>query len=232
MYDNATLDFEYIFIFPDDKRNTFLIRLDSKTLNYIPDKKNKHFEWAKLENEKCKNCTLGSKTTPYCPIALNLLDILPTFVNSNSFEKVNVMVKTHERTYSAKTSVQNGLSSMLGIYMVTSGCPVMSKLKPMVRHHLPFATVEETVFRAASAYLLGQYFKNKKGQKADLDLKGLIKIYNEIQKVNLGMADRLRSLRAKDANINALIILDVFAKELPSNIEQSLKPLEYLFEDA
>jgi hypothetical protein len=231
MYDNATLDFEYIFIFPDDKRNKFLIRLDSKTLNYIPDKKNKRFEWAKLENEKCKNCTLESKTTPYCPIALNLLDILPTFVNANSFEKVNVMVKTLERTYSAKTSVQNGLSSMLGIYMVTSGCPIMSKLKPMVRHHLPFATVEETVFRAASAYLLGQYFKHKKGQKADLDLKGLIKIYNEIQKVNLGMADRLRSLRSKDANINALIILDVFAKELPSNIEQSLKLLEYLFEE-
>lgn len=231
MYDNATIDFEYIFIFPDDKRNKFLIRLDSKTLNYIPDKKNKRFEWAKLENEKCKNCTLDSKTTPYCPISLNLLDILPTFVNANSFEKVNVIVKTHERTYSAKTSVQNGLSSMLGIYMVTSGCPIMSKLKPMVRHHLPFATVEETVFRAASAYLLGQYFKHKKGQKADLDLKGLIKIYNEIQKVNLGMADRLRSLRAKDANINALIILDVFAKELPSNIEQSLKLLEYLFEE-
>ena len=33
----------------------------------------------------------------------------------------------------------------------------MESLKPMVRFHLPFATVEETVFRSVSTYLLSQY---------------------------------------------------------------------------
>ena len=95
---------------------------------------------------------------------------------------------------------------------------------------LPFATVEETIFRAASTYLLGQYFRSKKGLPADWTLSSLTQVYEEVQKVNMAMAERLRSIPAKDANINALIVLDVFAKEMPMNIEMSLKPLEYLFE--
>ena len=37
--------------------------------------------------------------------------------------------------------------------MALSGCPVLEQLKPMARFHLPFASVEETIYRAASMYL-------------------------------------------------------------------------------
>ena len=106
----------------------------------------------------------------------------------------------------------------------------MSKLKPMVRFHLPFASVQETINRSVSSYLLGQYFNYKEGKEADWDLAGLKQSYKEIQTVNYGMAGRLRSISAKDANVNALIILDIFAKEMPETIDGSLNLLRYLYE--
>lgn len=225
------LTIEYIFNFDNGQKAIFLIKLDSGTLRYISDNSDQPPDWARLEHEKCPNCTLKNEATPYCPVAKNLNHIIPSFSEAKSFDKALVIVKTEERNYAKKTSIQRSLSSMLGIYMVTTGCPILSKLKPMVRHHLPFATVEETVFRAASTYLLGQYFKYRKGKIADLDLAGLAKIYEEIQTVNMALADRFRSIPAKDANVNALVVLDVFAKEMPYSVESSLKNLEYLFSD-
>ncbi len=66
----------------------------------------------------------------------------------------------------------------MGIYMVTSGCPVMGKLKPMVKFHLPFASGEETSYRMVTMYLLAQFFKYKNGKEPDWDLKNLVKIYD------------------------------------------------------
>lgn len=231
MTESTTIDFEYTFKFSDDRTVVFEIKLDAETLNLATEPERDGSRWAALENHQCTNCTLNPDTHPFCPISHNLVDILPHFKDVYSYEKVKVIVKNAERVYAADTTVQRGLGSMLGIYMVSSGCPILSKLKPMVRYHLPFASVEETVYRAASTYLLGQYFKHKKEEAGDWNLDGLKKIYEEIQVVNCCMAERLRSLPAKDANINALIVLDVFAKELPQNIETSLKPLEYLFNE-
>ncbi len=225
------IEFDYIFNIPDKEEMRFHIALDPKTLNCIPPAEAETAKWAELENEKCTNCPLNSKQHKFCPIALNLVNILPHFTDIYSYQQTTVTVKTPGRNYVAETSLQRGLGSMLGIYMVSSGCPIMAKLKPMVRYHLPFASIEETVFRAASTYLLGQYFKHKKGEPADWSLDNLVLIYEEVQKVNMAMAERLRSVPAKDANINALIVLDIFAKEMPMNIEMSLKPLEYLFEE-
>ncbi len=231
MMDKDILLFEYTFDFNDGNSVKFAIHLDAETLNYIPYSEPKEAEWTKLENNKCENCTLSNKDHIHCPIALSLNSILSHFYYNKSYETVKVTVKTAERSYFSEIALQHGLASMLGIYMVSSGCPILAKLKPMVRFHLPFASVEETIFRSASTHLMGQYFKNKKGLKPDWTLDGLTNIYKEVQKVNLAMADRLRSLQAKDANINALIVLDVFAKELPINIENSLEPLAYLFEE-
>ncbi|HGY56793.1 MAG TPA: hypothetical protein ENK44_13890 [Caldithrix abyssi] len=223
------LTFDYEFTFQSGRKSRFLISLDRTSLKYIPPEEPVTAEWARLENHRCANCTLSTADHPWCPIALNLVDILPEFMDVFSYEKVDVTVKIDQRTYSTNTSIQQALSSMLGIYMVSSGCPIMSKLRPMVRFHLPFASVEETIYRSVSTYLLGQYFRHIRGEQGDWDLKGLIQIYENIQQVNLDMAERLRSIPAKDANVNALIVLDVFAKELPHNIQDSLKRLEYLF---
>jgi hypothetical protein len=228
---NDPLLFDYTFNFDDGRILHFPILLDPVSLMLMNIELEIDAEWAKLENHQCKNCTLKPETHPYCPIAKNLVCILSEFKNVYSFEKVEVNIKTNERTYSKKCSVQNGLGAMLGIYMVSSGCPIMSKLKPMVRFHLPFSSVEETIYRSVGSYLLGQYFNHKNGNKADWNLDGLKQSYKEIQTLNYGMADRLRSISKKDANVNALIILDVFAKEMPDTIDQSLNLLKYLYDE-
>jgi len=230
MESTENIVFEYFFKFEKGEKEHFKIKLNANNLTYINEDQTETSDWAKLDNQKCSNCPLDSSEVKYCPIALNLVSILPAFRERVSFDIVEFVVKTEERFYCAKTSLQHGLGSMLGIYMVTSGCPIMAKLKSMVRFHLPFATIEETVFRSVSSYLLGQYFRYKNNQKPDWDLEGLTKNYVDVQKVNMGMAERLRNIPAEDANINALIVLDVFAKELPQSIEESLNDLAYLFD--
>jgi len=205
------------------------IRLNSKTLMAeFPPVEQK--EWMKLEFRQCENCRLKKEDVPLCPIAENLNNIIVRFDKRKSFESTLVRVETNERTYEKEVALQQGLGSLIGIIMVTSGCPTMDILKPMVRYHLPFATVEETVFRAASAYLLGQYFRNRQGKEADLDLNGLLEGYQEIQKINIGVTDRLRSTSDIDASTNAIVILDIFAKTLPISIIDGLMGIEYIFD--
>lgn len=229
MSENETIFYKYFFIFNDGQKESFEITLDKKSLQYIPNKKLIPSAWTKLEQNQCNNCPLNKEDYPDCPLALNLSEVVPKFSSWQSFNSVHVMVETQERTYSKNTSLQQALSAMLGIFMVTSDCPVMASLKPMVRFHLPFASIEETVFRSVSTYLLGQYFKFKNGDEADWNLDNLMDNYKDIQLLNFGMAARMRSVVDKDANLNALVVLDIFAKELPFSIKKSLENLEYLF---
>lgn len=225
------LEFKYEFIFKGSSTETFKIQLNEETLDFIQNKELQPPTWAKLEHHQCENCKLKKTTNPYCPIAKSLTEIFPPFVDKVSYENVLVRVTTKERIYELNTSVQKGLSSLLGILMVTSGCPTMNILRPMVRFHLPFATVDETVYRSASSYLLGQFYRYKNGKTVDWYMKDLSKAYEGIQIVNIGMAHRLRSISDKDAGANAVIVLDIFAKELPYSIVAGLHKLEYLYKD-
>ena len=229
MEEKKSIYINYYFIFDNGHKSTFEINLDRETLDYLPSNKLKSFSWTKLDHFQCRNCPLKKEDSPECPLALNLTEVIAEFSNLQSFENVHVIVETRERNYSKNTTVQNALSAMLGIFMVTSDCPVMLPLRPMVRFHLPFASVEETIYRSVSTYLLGQFFKYKNGEEADWNLNHLTQDYEDIQMVNSGMAQRMRSVVDKDANLNALVVLDVFAKELPFSIEKSLQNLEYLF---
>jgi hypothetical protein len=223
--------FDYHFQFENGTEETFKINLDSENLSYISSNKGHRPDWTKLEFNQCQNCQLKTEEHAYCPVAQNIDEIIEKFKGFKSYEMVIVRVTAHERIYEKAIPLQHALGSLLGIIMVTSGCPTMKILKPMVRFHLPFATVEETVYRAASCYLLGEFYKNKKGLQADWELTNLAKAYEDIQHVNLGITDRLRSISNEDANANAVVVLDVFAKALPSSIFIDLKDLEYLFQD-
>ena len=219
----------YQFSFEDGTQHRFTVNLHTESLSVIPPKDQPSPRWARLQNCRCERCQLDESKERYCPIAVNISHVVDFFKAYNSHDKVEVLVMTDARAYGKKTTVQNGLGSLLGIYMASSGCPSMEKLKPMARFHLPFASVEETVFRSTSAYLLGQYFLKKHGEAADLDLVELADFYKGIQDVNRGMSERLRGVVGKDAVNNAVICLDMFAKELPYAIEDSLEELEGLF---
>jgi hypothetical protein len=141
-----------------------------------------------------------------------------------------VRIATAERQYVKECSLQEGMSSLIGIYMVTSGCPVMAKLKPMVRYHLPFSTLDETRYRAISMYLLAQYFLARKGRAPDWALQRLVQFYEEVSTVNKHFFQRLTQIRVEDASLNALIRLDAFASTIAFTIDEHLlDELEQLF---
>ncbi|MCK5535051.1 hypothetical protein KAI68_08035, partial [bacterium] len=135
------LTYCYKFIFDNGVEKEFKIILDRKNLSLIQRKESKIYsEWAKLNFFKCPNCSLNEKEHKFCPIALSLVDIINSFSSWMSYDKVKVIISTEARKYMKYTTLQKGLSSLMGIYMVTTGCPIMEKLKPMICYHLPFAT--------------------------------------------------------------------------------------------
>jgi hypothetical protein len=114
--------------------------------------------------------------------------------------------------------------------MVTSGCPIMDKLRPMVRTHLPFAKIEETTYRLASMYLLAQYFVQLHGGRPDWELRQLVGLCDDIGKVNQGFSRRLLSINPRDASLNGLASLDCFTMSAAFAIDRDhLSELEAMF---
>jgi hypothetical protein len=225
----APIKIDYSYRFQNGSAKTFHLLLDGQTLGLILEKKPDPPLWALLNHKKCENCPLDDRKNPYCPVALNFADIAEQFKDMLSHEKVSVIVTTDERTFSKITTIQQGLSPLIGIIMTTSGCPVMEHLKPMVRFHLPFATLEETIFRMVSMYLLVQYYRHQEGKPTEWTLDGLVKVYAEVSIVNRDFANRLRDAAKKDANINALVNLDCFAAMLPLAAEDTLQAIKPYF---
>jgi hypothetical protein len=219
----------YIYKFKDGTTKHFDLRLDKSNLLLITKKPVDLPLWAMLPFNKCVICPLSEKDHVYCPICVNFAGIVEQFKNFLSYEKVSVTVATDERFFGKDTTVQGGLSPLLGIIMTTSGCPVMEQLKPMVRFHLPFASLDETIYRGVSMYLVSQYFRNKDGRSAEWSLDGLQKIYTEVGQVNQGFANRMRAAAKKDANVNALVNLDVFASMMTLAADESMKGLRPYF---
>jgi len=217
-----TIIFKYKFNFGAGIEKEFNVELDNKTLDLIQTKKESSPKWAELEYFKCPNCPLNKNQHAFCPVAANLVEIVNFFKDSISYKEVDLFVKTEERGYVKHTTLQQGINALIGIYMVTSGCPIMNKLKPMVRYHLPFATLQETRYRSISMYLLAQYFLYKRGGKPDWDLKNLVKIYDEIRIVNKGFFNRLSKIEIKDATLNAIVKMDMFAQHVSISIDKNV----------
>ena len=117
------ITYNYKFIFQDGNEREFNIELDSVTLNLTQTQNKARPEWTKLGCYKCPNCTLNDQYA-FCPIAINIADIIDYFRNFVSHEQVEVIVTAQERKYIKRVTLQHGVSSLIGIYMVTSGCPV------------------------------------------------------------------------------------------------------------
>jgi Domain of unknown function (DUF6901) len=225
------LKYHYKFKFPSESTKEFILNIEKSGLKYINSWQGVLPNWTFLDFHKCKECTLNQTEHKHCPAAANLHPIMEFFKDSNSYDRVQVVLETADRIYSKHTSLQQGVSSMIGIIMTTSGCPILSQLKPMTRFHLPFANPQETLYRAISMYLMKQYFKLKKGIPADWEMKNLSKIYDNIHNVNISFAKRLTSMENKDADINSLIILDNLANYVNFSLDrEKLSNIEDMFE--
>jgi hypothetical protein len=219
----------YNFKLPDGSEEGFHLRLDPETLELRGNLPSVTPEWTKLDFHQCPNCPLKVEENPDCPLALRLVNLVQRFDGLLSHEKVDMEVVTEERTITQKTTAQKGISSLMGLVIAGSGCPHTAFLRPMARFHLPLASNEETVYRATSMYLLAQYFLKKEGARADLELDGLARIYENMQIINVAVAERLRAATTTDSSVNAIVVLDVYAKTVEMVIGGSLERIRYLF---
>jgi hypothetical protein len=129
----------YIFENENKKKNCSNIKLAANSLSLQQNIPPQLPEWTKLKNHQCFNCPLHSSKVKYCPIAGSIVEVIDFFQASASYEKITMKVESKNRNYVKDTTIQRGMSSMLGMFLVSSGCPVLTKLKPVVKFHLPFA---------------------------------------------------------------------------------------------
>lgn len=230
MESDQHINITYDFAFENGKSLSYQITLDRNSMTLVTDNQQPP-EWTRLENKKCSHCPLNPETQPYCPVAKNLNHLVNHFKETKSIWKTNVTVHTEDRNFQKNTDMQTALFSVFGLIMATSPCPFMEFLKPMARFHLPFSNMDETMVRATSMYLLKQYYVAKDGGQPDIQLSGLEKAYENLNKVNLGIIKRIRELGKGDTQSNAITILDCFAQMLSMEITHDLKGIRHLVEN-
>jgi hypothetical protein len=203
------LQYRYAFYFPDGAQKAFTVTLAYDTLAIVSPERSEYPAWTALDHRKCRNCPLDPASHPRCPIAQNMVEPVEFLKDWRSYEDVEVHVQTGARKYMKRTTLQEGASSLLGIYMVASGCPLLSRLRPMLATHLPFMSSEESTYRTVSMYLLAQFFLNRHSREPDWGLTRLLDLLRECREANSGYCERLRPLGMGDAALNALALLNV-----------------------
>lgn len=220
--------YQYIFDFPDGRKTTFAVSLDSisQSVNSCPSSPP---GWARLEHHKCEICPLAEGEYHFCPVAVSISTLITEFGATVSYTACRVSCIAPERTITKDTTIQDGLASILGLLMATSGCPVMEPLRPLARFHLPFATVDETIFRFVAAYMIKQYYLHGKNNNGDFDLKNIKEHYSMVKLVNKGMLRRITDISKRDADKNAIVNLNSVAQILELEVDDNFETLSHLF---
>ena len=224
-----TISVKYCYRLPDGRQEVFDLQFDVERFGLLASVPENPPQWTALGFHQCPNCTLSAAVHPYCPLVVNIVDIVKRFNDFLSHSEIRLEVVTEERHISQLTTAQRSISSLMGLLIATSGCPHTAFFRPMARLHLPLASEEETAYRVTSMYLLAQYFLMKAGKEASFELDGLRQVYDRVHVVNASVAKRLRAATRADASVNALIMLDVFAMGIPFTIEESLEDIRRLF---
>lgn len=223
------ITYTYRFIFGTDREASLTFRLDPDDISLVASSAGDLPDWTRLDVHQCPHCPLSVNDHPRCPLAVALIRPIDVFGHVLSYEKITVEVSSPERTVRAEVPAQNAVSSLMGLLMATSGCPRTVFFRPMARYHLPLATQPETLYRAASMYMLAQYFLAQDGHEPDLSFEGLTKIYEDMETLNLAMADRVREAISADSAVNAVVVLDFFAKNWAFSIYDQLADMKPFF---
>ncbi len=229
MFDNKNKSIEYIFALDDGNVLHYNVEFNRSRERILD--KNLYPAWTELSFHQCPHCPLKNDEYSHCPVAIDAHEIVLEFAEVLSYKEADIRVKTLEREYFKHTDVQTGLRALIGFVMATSACPILSRpLRAMAYYHLPFASIEEIIFRVASSYMLQQYYVHRKGGKIDLEFKGMKKHFKELQILNRLFSDRIRAACDADANLNVLATLFTISSLLSFSLEKQLKNIEYLFD--
>ena len=224
------MNVDYKFEFADGSRLNYEVDLNRRSGEgkAKQDFSEDNDSWTKLSYCQCANCPL--KREIYCPVAIDTQKVVNDFRRQKAFQKVDVTVVTHERTYFKHTGLEEGLRSLMGLIMATSSCPILEKLRPMAIHHMPFSSENEFILRSASTYLLQQYFRVKEGAEPDWELQGLIELNKELQLVNQALWQRIHTACESDSNLKTLLSFFSMASSVSFSLESQLQKLKLALE--
>ncbi|MGB0257420.1 MAG: DUF6901 family protein [Coraliomargarita sp.] len=218
----------------DDGQVRYVIQLDGREIIFdvdpvphddISDDEN-YPEWAMLGHKQCACCPLKESDCKYCPVATRIHPLIEKFSAHKSTERAHVRVETVSRSYVADVDLQSAISSLMGLLMATSGCPILKKLGAMASLHVPFCSTKETLHRSVGSYLTQQYFIQKNGGEPDWELKGLKALYEELGGLNQDFSRRIQGSVESDAMSNAVIIFFATSVLVSTSLEEQLAQYE------
>lgn len=85
---DKVIRFQYRFIFGKGLERNIDVKLDDKTLNLIQTKTASCPKWTKLKFHQCPNCSLHEDHHSFCPIAINLVDLVDFIETAISWNNV------------------------------------------------------------------------------------------------------------------------------------------------
>ena len=216
---------EYRITLDDEHEFSYRIELDRQ---YDQERALAAPKWTRLEFQQCSNCPLSRDKFSHCPAAVDLHRVIEDFHGLPAFKKAVFLVRTPEREYNKQVGLEEGLRALLGVIMATSACPVLGRLKPMAQQHLPFASNQELILRAVSLYLARQYFNFREGRHADWELKGLVRLFQQLQLVNQAFWQRIHDVCDGDSNLKAFLTFFSMASSMTYSLETQLQKIRPL----
>lgn len=99
---DSTFPLTYRFRFPDGVEKEFLVRLDRKNCAAIVPERPQYPDWTRLEFKQCGHCPLSRELHTHCPVAVNIVEIVQFFQDSQSVDQAYVEVETPTASPSAK----------------------------------------------------------------------------------------------------------------------------------
>jgi hypothetical protein len=212
----------YRFEFDDGRSTTIAVDLDRVS----PDLTSPDYpEWTQLSRSQCPNCPLDAQRVFRCPAAADLAPTITKFAQIVSHDEAKVVVKLPSRVVARRAQIQDALSSLVGLIMATSACPILSRMKGLARSHLPFASHEETLLRMVGGYLIRQLLDQKTGIEPDWTLAGLRAHYADLELLNRAFKTRLRGAASQDSTLNAISALGVLSLGIGISIDDAASEL-------
>jgi len=181
--------------------------------------------WTALGVCRCPGCPLPDDDSAPCPAAVAVADVVGAVSDIASIDEVDVVVTMAERIIKKRTTGAAAARSVMGLLMATSGCPVLEVMRPLARHHLPFASEEEWLFRLVGLHLLKSWFAAQDGGVGDVSLQALPAYLRQLKELNTAFAARMRTACDKDAVPNAIAQLFSFSVGAGFDVDEGLGSL-------
>ena len=82
---HKVISLQYRFKFGSGLERKIALNLDEKTLNLIQTEKASYPKWTALRFFQCPNCSLDEAHHAFCPIAINIVDLVDFFRDMISY---------------------------------------------------------------------------------------------------------------------------------------------------